>query len=114
MDAVLIRHYENGMQIDRICKKLETKFGIPRSTGSAQSRLGLLRDQGLLKKRPAGGDKRVAATGKKTSSNGAGKRVLSVDLGPKGSIRVEISGPIVLHTEAVSELTAAIGKLMVS
>lgn len=44
--------------------------------------------------------------------NGSGERVLECDLGERGKVRVEISGPLLLNEQFVNNLSAAVGSAL--
>jgi hypothetical protein len=124
-DQFLIARYNAGDDIATIAEKVSKRFKIPRSASTTQGRLGWLRRDGQISKRPAGkakknGNGHAAANGK---SNGRGRRrangasepkVLAVDLGDRGHLKVEVTGPIVLDREFMEDLSSTVGKLLMA
>ena len=129
MDALLMELYSEGTSIQMVADTLTQRFKVKRNKSSVQSRLGILRRDGTLEYRGLG--KQAKAKAKKMKPEPKAKklkpeprvrakakangdqRTLTVDLGSKGSIRVEVKGAIVLYQEAMDDLVLAIGKLMV-
>jgi hypothetical protein len=126
-DKVLIARYRKGDSAPDVADAINAKFELrPKlKDHQIQGRLSTLFRTGVLEKRPRSKAarealaKKVSTKAKPKAVNGhsnghtaADTRVLSIDLGARGALRLEVSGPIVLNTETMEDLASTFGKLL--
>lgn len=113
-DRYIAQLYEQGYEIERIADMASRKFGTDRSRSTVQGRLGRLRRDGYIQSRQRG--KKAKKEVLRRSANGQveydQRRCLSADLGNRGKVEIQVSGPVVLDSEFMEDLSQSLGKLV--